>query len=59
MKDLFKSNSAYTDEALAKYLDLPEAKAKTLLSAYVDYELGMKIRKSIIENGQCEFTAEC
>ena len=58
MKEFFKSNSAYTDEALAKYLDLPEAKVKTLLSAYADYELGMKIRKCILENGQCEFTAE-
>src|SRR5574344_1813916 len=58
MKEFFKSNSAYTDEALAKYLDLPEAKVKTLLSAYADYELGMKIRKSILETGQCEFTAE-
>ena len=59
MKEFFKSNGAYTDEALAKYLDLPEDKAKSLLSDYADYELGMKIRKSILENGQCEFTAEC
>lgn len=58
MKEFFKSNSAYSDEALAKYLGLPEAKVKTLLSAYADYELGMKIRKCILENGQCEFTAE-
>ena len=59
MKELFNSNRTYTDEALAKYLDLPEDKIKTLLSAYADYELGMKIRKSILETGQCEFTAEC
>ena len=58
MKDFFKSNSAYTDEALANYLGITEAKAKGLISAYADYELGMKIRKSILENGQCEFTAE-
>ena len=59
MNEFFKSNSTYTDKALAKYLDLPEAKVQSLLSAYADYELGMKIRKSILENGQCEFTAEC
>ena len=58
MKDFFKSNSAYTDEALANYLGITEDKAKGLISAYADYELGMKIRKSILENGQCEFTAE-
>ena len=59
MDKFFKSNSAYTDEALANYLGIPENKAKNLLSAYADYELGMKIRKCILENGQCEFTAEC
>ena len=58
MKEFFKSNSAYTDEALAKYLEVPVDKTKSLLSAYADYELGMKIRKSIVETGQCEFTAE-
>ena len=59
MDEFFKSNSAYTDKALANYLGISEAKVETLLSAYADYELGMKIRKCILENGQCEFTAEC
>ena len=59
MNKFFKSNQWYSDADLVKYLDLPEDKVKTLLSAYADYELGMKIRKSILENGQCEFTAEC
>ena len=59
IKEFFKSNGAYTDKALAEYLGISEAKVQTLLSAYADYELGMKIRKCILENGQCEFTAEC
>ena len=58
MNKFFKSSQWYSDADLVKYLDLPEAKVKTLLSAYADYELGMKIRKCILENGQCEFTAE-
>ena len=59
MKEFFKIRGSYSDEDLANYLGIPENKAKELLSAYADYELGMKIRKSILENGQCEFTAEC
>ena len=59
MKEYFKTRGSYSDEDLANYLGITENKAKELLSAYADYELGMKIRKSILENGQCEFTAEC
>ena len=58
MKEFFKIRGSYSDEDLANYLGIPENKAKELLSAYADYELGMKIRKSILETGQCEFTAE-
>ena len=57
--DYIKTRGSYSDEDLANYLGITENKAKELLSAYADYELGMKIRKSILENGQCEFTAEC
>ena len=28
------------------------------MSDYADYNLGMKIRDCILENGQCEFEAE-
>jgi hypothetical protein len=58
MKEFFKSNEYYSDEDLVKHLGIPEDKVKKLLKDYADYELGMKIRKSILENGQCEFTAE-
>lgn len=58
MKEFFKSKECYSDEDLIKYLGLPEDRVKKLLSAYADYELGMKIRECILVNGQCEFTAE-
>ena len=59
MKEFFKTRGTYSDEDLANYLGISEVKVKELISAYADYELGMKIRKCILENGQCEFTAEC
>ena len=59
MKEYFKTRGSYSDKDLANYLGITENKAKELLSAYADYELGVEIRKSILENGQCEFTAEC
>lgn len=59
MKEFFKIRGSYSDEDLANYLGISEVKAKELLRAYADYKLGMKIRECILENGQCEFTAEC
>ena len=58
MNEFFKSNQWYSDADLVKYLGLPEAKVENLLKDYADYELGMKIKKCIKENGSCEFTAE-
>ena len=54
----FKTNASYNDSDIAAYLNVSELYAKSILKHYADYELGMKIRKSILENGQCEFTAE-
>ena len=59
MKEYFETRGSYSDKDLANYLGISEVKAKELLRAYADYELGVEIRKSILENGQCEFTAEC
>ena len=58
MKEFFKIRGSYSDEDLANYLGISRHKVENLLKDYADYELGMKIRKSILENGQCEFTAE-
>ena len=58
MKEFFKIRGSYSDEDLANYLGISRHKVESLLKDYADYELGMKIRKSILENGQCEFTAE-
>ena len=55
----FKTNASYNDSYIAAYLNVSELYAKSILKHYADYELGMKIRKCILENGQCEFTAEC
>ena len=54
----FEGRQSYTDKELAEYLGTAEAFAKQILKEYADYELGKKIEQSIIENGQCSFTAE-
>ena len=54
----FFERQSYTDEELAEYLGTTKAFARQLLTEYADYELGKKIEKSIIENGECIFEAE-
>jgi len=52
--DFFASRSSYDDEML-----LEIGISKQDLSEYADLGMGKKIRDCIIENGQCEFEAEC
>lgn len=54
----FAERQHYTDEELAEYLGTAKEFARQILSEYADYELGKKIEKSIIENGDCSFQAE-
>ena len=54
----FFERQSYTDEELAEYLGTTKAFARQLLTEYADYELGKKIEKSIIDNGECSFEAE-
>jgi hypothetical protein len=49
----FEENNGYTDEKLEK-----AGITRSELSEYADYGLGKKIEQCIIDNGQCEFTAE-
>lgn len=58
IEDFFKDRNSYTDKELADYIGTSEAIAKAFLKEYADYELGKKIEKSIIENGECSFQAE-
>ena len=58
IEQFFQGKQSYTDKELAEYLGTAEAFAKQILKEYADYELGKKIEQSIIENGQCSFTAE-
>ena len=54
----FFGRKSYTDKELAEYLGTAEPFARQLLQEYADYELGKKIEKSIIDNGECSFEAE-
>lgn len=55
----FDVNDSYTDAKVIAYLDVDAKLYSKIMSEYADYELGIKIRDCIKENGSCEFTAEC
>ena len=54
LDEFFKSRESYSDEMLLE-IGISEYD----LSQYADLELGIKIRDCIIENGSCDFDAEC
>jgi hypothetical protein len=56
--DFFNNNHSYTDEELSSALKVSMLETKMLLRNYADYILGKKIEKSILEKGECSFTAE-
>jgi hypothetical protein len=58
MDEFFKDNAFYNDEDLAEFLGLSLDTTKYLLRDYADYTLGKKIEQSILEKGECSFTAE-
>ena len=58
MHKFFEECTTYTDEKLAKFLDVDLGVTERLLKEYADYELGLKILKAVQTDGQCEFTAE-
>lgn len=54
----FEENNSYTDDELAKSIGVDKDTVIYLLKEYADYELGKKIEKCVLENGECVFTAE-
>ena len=58
MRKFFEENTSYSDEKLAKFLNVDLGVTERLLKEYADYELGLKIEESVRTTGQCEFTAE-
>jgi hypothetical protein len=58
LEQFFSERNGYTDEVLAEYLGVEYITARFLLSEYADLDLGLKIEKAILEDGQCYFEAE-
>lgn len=58
LNKFFEENNSYTDEKLAKYINVGPNVIQSILKEYADYVLGLKIMKAIQTTGQCEFTAE-
>ena len=54
----FKKENSYTDEMLAKSLDVDLTNAKNLLMWYARLLLGEKILKCVEDTGECNFEAE-
>jgi hypothetical protein len=56
--EFFNNNNSYDDKELSEALKVSMAEAKELIKEYADYQLGKKIEKSLLEKGECSFTAE-
>ena len=54
----FEENTSYSDEKVAECLNVEPDDVQNIIKEYADYELGLKIMKSVQTTGQCEFTAE-
>ena len=54
----FEENTSYSYEKVAECLNVNPNDIQNILKEYADYELGLKIMKSVQTTGQCEFTAE-
>lgn len=59
LDEFYKNDRLYcTDEDVSNYLGVSLKEIRNILTEYADYELGIKIRDAIKENGSCYFTAE-
>ena len=66
IEKFFSEINSYTREKLAEAIGFEDEVAEKhkmdisqILSEYADYGLGIKIRDCLIENGSCNFEAEC
>lgn len=63
LDDYFTNGPGYNPQELSEALGLPnttkgDVELRYILGLYADYELGVKIRDCIKENGECSFDAE-
>ena len=58
MIEFNEQNDYYNDEVLCEFLGVEKADLHTILSEYADWRLGKQIEERVLEDGQCEFTAE-
>jgi hypothetical protein len=56
--EFFNKNDSYNNKILSDFLNVSEIKTKCLLEWYFRYELGIKIRDCIKNQGCCYFEAE-
>jgi hypothetical protein len=58
LDNFFNENGSYNDNDLVNLLGISLEEVRKLLKDYADYKLGKKIEQSILEKGECSFTAE-
>lgn len=58
MIEFNEQNAYYNDEKLCEFLGVEKEDLHTILSEYADWRLGKQIEEKVLEDGQCEFTAE-
>lgn len=58
MIDFNEQNDFYNDDMLSEFLGVDKEDLHTILSEFADWRLGKEIEEKVLEDGQCEFTAE-
>ena len=58
LNEFFEANDGYNDDILSKHLGVTKMELNGLLEWYARYTLGNKIKRCVVENGQCNFTCE-
>lgn len=54
----FDENNGYSDERLAKHLNITEEDLRLILSDYADYKSGLQIKECLEREGRCQFEVE-
>ena len=59
LKKFFEEHPYYSEDEVAEFVGETDIKkVKTMLKAFADYDLGLKISNCIIEFGVCDFEGE-
>lgn len=58
LDEYFDGNRYYSDEMLAKHLNVTEEELNFILKDYADYKSGLQIKECLEQKGRCQFEVE-